>query len=389
MSTLRRLIAVAVTALVVVGAAGLVVAQPAFAAASVSVSAADGTSTVAADSATSVTVSGSGFQSIQNGFGGVYVLFGWMDDAAGGSWKPSNGGLVGDDYRYVPDTESLDNAGYQKFIAFAGSSTESSAHGVLAADGSWSVAMVVPGATFESHDRDGNVSEVDCRQVTCGIITIGAHGVKNANNETFTPVSFASAAAAAPVAGAATTEAAAPAAGVVRVGVESSSVAAGTSVVFTGQGFTPGEQIVASLDSGLTAVGPLTAGAQGEVAAALPVPLDIRNGTHLVTLRGAGSGAVAETEITVTGGIVDAAATSAETPPWVLLVLLVSIALSLALVIASIVMAIVRASRRRRARTAAEAASPPLAAPVASSAAPAPGDLTTAIPAAEPAGVGR
>ena len=33
---------------------------------------------------------------------------------------------------------------------------------------------------------------VDCRKVTCGVITVGAHGVANANNETFTPVTVGS-----------------------------------------------------------------------------------------------------------------------------------------------------------------------------------------------------
>ena len=48
----------------------------------------------------------------------------------------------------------------------------------------------MPGATFTSLDRDGKATEVDCREVRCGVITIGAHGVKNANNETFTPIAF-------------------------------------------------------------------------------------------------------------------------------------------------------------------------------------------------------
>lgn len=342
-----RLIALA-TALTITAAAAVAAGAPAWAAGSVTVSGPGGTASADADYATEVTVAGSGFQSIPNGFGGIYVLFGWVDDAAGGSWRPSAGGVVGEDYRYVPDAESAENNGYQRFLAFPGSQTESSANGTLGADGSWSVSMVVPGAVFESQDRDGRVTEVDCRQVTCGIITIGAHGVKNANNETFTPVSFTStAAASAPAAPAA--EGQPTAAGAVRVGVESASVMAGTSIVFTGQGFSPGEQVVASLDGGLTAVGPLTAGSQGEVAAALPVPREIRDGTHLLTVRGAGSGAVAETEVTVSGGT--AVASVAETPTaptWVLVLLLACIALSTVLIVTSIVTALVRARARRR-----------------------------------------
>src|SRR5699024_11491703 len=57
--------------------------------------------------------------------------------------------------------------------------------------GRWCTHRAVPGAPFESRARDGSVSEVDCLEVTCGIITVGAHGVANARNESFTPVVFA------------------------------------------------------------------------------------------------------------------------------------------------------------------------------------------------------
>jgi len=375
MNALSRSLAL-VTALIVVAVGAAVSATPAWAAASVSITGPSGAASVDPDYATEVSVSGSGFQSIAKGFGGIYVLFGWVDDAAGGSWRPSAGGVVGEDYRYVPDAESADNNGFQRFIAFPGSQTESSANGTIGADGSWSVRMVVPGAVFQSQDREGRVTEVDCRRVSCGIITIGAHGVKNANNETFTPVSFATADAAP---AAETPAQASGVAGAVRVGVETGSVVAGSSIVFTGQGFTPGEQVVASLDGGLTAVGPLTAGTRGEVAAALPVPRDVRDGTHLITLRGAGSGGVAEAEVTVTGGTVTTVDETAPTvPTWAIVVLLACIALSLALVVASGVTALVRARARRRARrsaagTAGTAGAEPVAAasvPAAASVAP-------------------
>lgn len=248
-----------------------------------------------------------------------------------------------------PDAEAAENNGYQRFIAFAGGQTEESANAVLAEDGSWSIDMVIPGASFESRDRDGSVSTVDCRQVTCGIITIGAHGVKNANNETFTPIAFTTdepatseeAPAQSPVA----------AAGDVRVGVESTTVQAGAAIVFTGRGFTAGEQVVASLDGGLAAVGPLTAGSQGEVAAAVQVPREVRDGTHLLTLRGAGSGAVAEVEVSVTGGTAVAAVAAVEqAPSWAIILMLVASAVSLLLIVASLITAIVRAGRRRRER---------------------------------------
>lgn len=137
---------------------------------------------------TEVRVSGTGFQSIKNGFGGIYVLFGW----AGSGWRPSEGGLTGSGYRYVYDDET-NPIGYQLFVAFPGSSTEYAANGGhIAADGSWSATMRIPGPKFQAYDRSGNISTVDCLAVQCGIMTIGAHGVINANNESFTPISFQS-----------------------------------------------------------------------------------------------------------------------------------------------------------------------------------------------------
>lgn len=329
-------------------------ASPAWANAGISVTSDLGTATVDAEYATSITVSGSGFQSLRNGFGGVYVLFGWVDDPTGGTWKPSNGGQVGQNFRYVPDSESKDNAGFQRFVAFPGSDTEASAQAVLADDGSFTVTMTVPGATFESTDRNGDVASVNCLESTCGIITIGAHGVKNATNETFTPLTFTTAGAseetsALPKPSAKPADAkAAPA----RVGLAANSVVAGTSVVFTAQGFTPGEQVVADFDQGVSAVGPLIAGKTGEVAGALPVPADVRDGTHLVTLRGAGSGTVAETEVTITGGtaLTVAATTEPAVATWAWVLLLVGIALAGILLIVSIIVAIVRAASRRKAR---------------------------------------
>ena len=353
-----RLAAAAAASLALI-AGMLAVPLVAHAAAGVTVSNAQGDATADPDYATELTLRGSGFQSIQNGFGGVYVLFGWVDDPRGGSWKPSSGGVVGADFRYVPDSESQDNQGFQRFVAFPGSETEGAAHAVMAADGSWSVSMVIPAAVFESKDRNGSTSSVDCREQTCGIITIGAHGVKNANNETFTPITFA-----APAAGGGTDAAAAAdepvqALGTLRVGLASPTVDAGTSVAFTGQGFTPGEQVVATLDNGLVSVGPLAAGAQGEVAGVLPVPRDVRGGTHLVTLTGAASGGVAQAEVTiVVTDTVVAGAPTPETPMWLFVVLVSSIVLALVLIVVSVIASIRRSARRRRARRAGEPATP-------------------------------
>lgn len=142
------------------------------------------------DGDTVVDVSGSGFQDVQGGFGGIYVLFGWVDDPSGGTWKPSQGGKTGENYRYVPDDEN-NPTGYDVFVAFTGDPTASAANGgSLSPDGTWSAKITVPGAKFTSYDRSGNPADVDCTQVQCGIITIGAHGVVNTTNETFTPLTF-------------------------------------------------------------------------------------------------------------------------------------------------------------------------------------------------------
>jgi LPXTG-motif cell wall-anchored protein len=163
----------------------LLVATPAQAAgASVSVS----PSTADPDYATVVKLRGSGFQSVPRGYGGIYVLFGWVAD---GNWQPSKGGAAGETYRYVQDKETKDNKGFQRFVTFPGGDTASAANGgELAADGTWSSQLVIPGARFKAADRGGNVIDVDCTKVLCGLITVGAHGVVNANNETFTPVTF-------------------------------------------------------------------------------------------------------------------------------------------------------------------------------------------------------
>jgi hypothetical protein len=143
-------------------------------------------SSVASDHPSTITLSGSGFQSIPNGFGGIYVLFG----TASGNWRPSQGGINGTNYNYVPDSQTTSNAGYQKFVSFPGGATAAEANGgLIAADGSWHTTLLVPGATFTSTSG----AAINCRQVQCGVITIGAHGVINGANETFTPMAFAAA----------------------------------------------------------------------------------------------------------------------------------------------------------------------------------------------------
>lgn len=257
--------------------------------------------------ATALTLRGSGFQSVPNGHGGVYVFFGTVN----GTWRPSKGGQSGSNYLYVPDSEAKKNQGYQRYLAFPGSDTVDSAQGIVAANGSWSTTITVPGARFNAVDRQGQAAQVNCLKVTCGIITLGAHGVKNANNETFTPVTFtdlyetgspapapAPAAAASPHTDAADTRrATSGSAGTPRsVGTPKAEVDPDTAVLgrvlsFTGAGFKPGEQVIASFDEGRAAVGPLAAGASGEIAGVLQLPAGLSAGTHTLRLAGAASGA--------------------------------------------------------------------------------------------------
>src|SRR5690606_26319930 len=63
-------------------------------------------------------------------------------------------------------------------------------HTTMSESGEWTVTMTIPGATFQTTGRSGGVETVDCRRVTCGVMTFGGHGVVNPNNETFTPVAF-------------------------------------------------------------------------------------------------------------------------------------------------------------------------------------------------------
>lgn len=366
-------------------------AAPAAAAARVTVADEHGKAQADTTYSTDLTLRGTGFRSLRGGFGGVYVVFGWVDDASGGSWRPSEGGRSGEDYLYVPDSQDKDNAGFQRFVAYPGSDTAGSANGgTVAADGSWSTTLTVPGPTFEATDGSGAVRSVDCRRVQCGVITMGAHGVVDASNETFTPVRFvdlsgaASAggagasdddAAAAGASDAPTAQATAPAAGApavdgpAEVTTALGSVVRGRVLAFTARGFAAGEQVVCALSGGQAGVGPLTAGPYGEVAGVVGVPAALVPGTTTLTLTGAASGQVASVDVTVIEDPAVAAAranAAQDRGPSVLTWVLVAVAAALlALVVTGAVVA------RRRTR----AASPPPA--------PAPSDGTVAPAAAD------
>lgn len=347
-------------------------AEPAYAAARVSIANEQGNAQADTTYSTQITVTGSGFQSVPGAFGGVYVAFGTV----GSGWQPSKGGVSGVDFRYVPDSESQDNAGFQRYVAFPGSSTAGEAHATMSDSGGWSVTLTVPGPTFETSGRSGGTETVDCRRVTCGVITFGAHGVINANNETFTPVEFTDVFGEGGAGGAeqgedegaaddeatddeaaGTTEEAQQAAEPV-LEVDRTTAVVGRVMTFTAQGFVPGEQVVGSLGAGLAAVGPLVAGAQGEVAGVLQLPADLRAGTHVLALTGAASATRVEEQLQVaaapaalastTSSAAATAAGSAEVtgPAWEWVALGVA-ALVLFVVIG---IGIVTAVRERRAR---------------------------------------
>lgn len=88
----RRLVVAAVVALFGAGILTVATAAPAQAAARLSVSSSLGGAVASSSGPTTFTVSGSGFQAIDGGFGGVYVGFGWVN---GSSWGPSKGGTTG------------------------------------------------------------------------------------------------------------------------------------------------------------------------------------------------------------------------------------------------------------------------------------------------------
>lgn len=368
---MRRII-VAVIALAAAAGSAVVSPLPAQAAARVSITSSDGAARASATGPTTLKIKGTGFQSLKGGFGGIYLMFGWVDDPSGGSWRPSRGGKTGADLLYVPDSESKSNHGYQRFIAFPGSSTEGSANGgEVSAAGSFALSLVVPGPTFTAQDRSGASTSVDCLKVTCGIITIGAHGVANASNETFTPISFGKAApttvttgessaapSASPTAGATPTAGSPTPAAPATLGLTQTTVQAGRVLGFTGQGFVPGEQVVVTVGAGLAGVGPLTAGQFGEVAGALLLPADMRAGSHVVSVKAAGSGRNADVTVSVMAAAPAAAsAQPAAAEPgsswWTYAAVAVATlaGVLLILIVASLITAIVR---RRRASASAK-----------------------------------
>lgn len=139
---------------------------------------------------TIVTLSGSGFQYLPNAPGGIYVSFGVVADPSTNSWAPSQGGKSGETFGYAS------TGGTTILVSFAGGSSAEAANALIEADGTWTAQMKIPGSSFPSISGNPHAGEategatIDCLQVQCGVITFGAHGMVNANNESFTPVSF-------------------------------------------------------------------------------------------------------------------------------------------------------------------------------------------------------
>ncbi|MQW75912.1 hypothetical protein GHK92_08505 [Nocardioides sp. dk4132] len=383
---LRRVtaaLAALATAAVIVPAA----APPAHAAGRVTVVNDRGSAAIDDSYSTTLTVSGSGFQSVKGGHGGVYVWFGTVS----GAWQPSKGGVSGENYVYVPDSESKNNAGHQRYVAFPGSDTAASANGgSMSENGSWRVQLVVPGPVFEAVGRNGSVRTVDCREVTCGVITIGAHGVKNANNETFTPLPVrevyadqpagseegaatedtsseagsgagtstgsgsgaGAGAAAGSGAGESGTPTTAPGSGKPARGakpaleVDRASASVGNVLSFTGSGLPAGRQVTVVLDDGAAAAGPFLVGADGGIAGVIGLPADTRPGTHELRVFGVEDAPTVSFAVTSAD---DAEETSAEEEEDSDRAAVVFAAAAGVVLLAALVLTILRLRRSRRA----------------------------------------
>ncbi|WP_122818475.1 hypothetical protein [Nocardioides pantholopis] len=376
---LARAVLGAVLAALVAGAL-LAGTAPAEAAARVSVTNDRGSALVDGTYATTLSVRGTGFQSVRGGHGGVYVWFGTVS----GGWQPSKGGVSGEDYVYVPDSEARENAGHQRYVAFPGSDTASSANGgTMSAAGAWSVELVLPGPVFEAVGRNGTTRSVDCRKVTCGIITVGAHGVKNAGNETFTPVRVGTvydeepapaapdspAAAAQPsaqpsaglgaAAGAGAGAAGAPATGKAprtaaaaapALEVDRASARAGHALAFTGTGLPAGRQLTVVFDDGRAAAGPFLVGADGGIAGVVTLPPDTGAGTHELRVFGVENPPVVNFAVTAAEDQAPASAdTAADDQDRAGLLFAGACALVLLVVLGRLVWQLLRARRVRRA----------------------------------------
>ncbi|GAB3598231.1 HtaA domain-containing protein [Microbacterium tumbae] len=144
------------------------------------------------DSEQRVDLKGTGYATSSAGSteGGAYVLFGWIDPAAGDDWGPGahpdkgSTGQSGVTYTYAKDAATAGT--YQTMVNYPGNVTGPGLP-FIQADGSWEITgFPIQSSRFESTHG----TQIDCYVQQCGIITIGAHGKANAGVEVFTPLYF-------------------------------------------------------------------------------------------------------------------------------------------------------------------------------------------------------
>lgn len=136
------------------------------------------------DTNQTVKLTGSGYPTSRGGetFGGVYVLFGWVD-TTDANWAPTKGGSSGKSFTYAND--GRDSGTFQQMVNFPGNTT---GEGMPTMDdkGNWTMDFPIEQSRFTSAQEQ----EIDCYKVTCGVITIGAHGLPLPGGEVFTPIYF-------------------------------------------------------------------------------------------------------------------------------------------------------------------------------------------------------
>lgn len=122
-----------------------------------------------------VKVSGQGFVKGENE-AGAYILFGYVTKF------PSASGSLGVGYDYLPGETN------QRFVAWPDSETAGASHAQFDGDGGFTVDGLVAASSFTG----ASGATVNCldNSVQCGVLTVGAHGGRDANLETFTPVYF-------------------------------------------------------------------------------------------------------------------------------------------------------------------------------------------------------
>lgn len=133
----------------------------------------------------------------QTVFGGVYVFFGYVE---GSNWGPSNRtstgtqGTFGGTYFYPGaggGADTRNSNGSMAMVSFTpGGESGSQTQHHMDRNGNWTAPLNIPGPTFSTQLPNGQTRQFDCRTVTCGVFTIGAHGKTSATNEKFTPISF-------------------------------------------------------------------------------------------------------------------------------------------------------------------------------------------------------